>query len=65
MKSRVVIPAESGRWFAEARTTSRSHCHNMTVSYSRMLLTEGHIALSITSTQVPPMLACTPYQILA
>ncbi|EMD35441.1 hypothetical protein CERSUDRAFT_85420 [Gelatoporia subvermispora B] len=30
-----------------------------------MLLTLGHIARSITNTQVPPMLACTPYQIHA
>lgn len=29
-----------------------------------MLLTLGHMDLSITLTQSPPMLACTPYQIL-
>jgi hypothetical protein len=29
-----------------------------------MLLTLGHIARSITSMQLPPMLACTPYQML-
>lgn len=29
-----------------------------------MLLTDGHIALNMTRTQVPPMLACTPYQML-
>lgn len=29
-----------------------------------MLLTLGHIARSITSMHDPPMLACTPYQIL-
>lgn len=32
---------------------------------SRMLLTLGHIALSMTKTQLPPILACTPYQILS
>lgn len=29
-----------------------------------MFSTLGHIALSITRTHVPPILACTPYQIL-
>lgn len=29
-----------------------------------MLLTLGHMDLSITLTQSPPMLACTPYQML-
>jgi hypothetical protein len=61
MKSLVVVPDEAGRWFAGGHVRVQKvmmHC------YARMLLTLGHIARSITSMQLPPILACTPYQML-
>jgi len=60
-KSRVFVPEDSGIEFAaqiNMTVTGIEVCH------VRRVLMLGQIALSITSIQEPPMLACTPYQML-
>lgn len=64
MKSRVVVPDEAGKWFAVYFTNIKSYDIRHREENVRMLLTLGHMDLSITLTQSPPMLACTPYQML-
>lgn len=85
IKSRVVVPDDSGRWLAgclnvccgwmfrawyckkgwKGSITHWAVCSRVQeLKHSRMLLTLGQMARSITFTQSPPILACTPYQIL-
>jgi len=61
IKSRVLVPEDADIEFA---TEFRCAPPIKRCSHSRMLFTLGHIARSITKTQVPPMLDCTPYHIL-
>ena len=58
MKSRVVVPEEAGRWLAVRSRTSRRSRNYKGAKYARISLTLGHIALSMTNTHDPPMLAC-------
>lgn len=64
MKSRVFVPEEAGMELAICVKTSVYAGTRQVTAGLRMVFTEGHIARSITRTHEPPMLACTPYQIL-
>ena len=64
IKSLVFVPEDAGIEFAGV-IAYLSVQTELLLDHSRMLFTLGHMALSITRTQLPPILACTPYQILS
>lgn len=65
IKSRVSIPALAGRPFAVPTKLIPFSLTEERKPDLRILLTLGHILLKSTSTQLPPILACTPYQMQA
>lgn len=64
MKSRVLVPEDFGRWLALEEGKLLWYRQRARESFSRISLTLGHIARSITFMQSPPMLAWTPYHTL-
>ena len=63
MKSLVLVPDDAGIELALQCENLKQEEHDSFLNL-RISLTLGQIARSITKTHVPPMLDCTPYQIL-